>query len=120
MSRFTHFDATPSSPTLPFEPYRLPAVLQILWSILEGKTEAHDRFVISHLDKLYKHLAESLALAQPAAKKHRLKCLLSLVKKLDLENFEFIPSILPEVSCGLFAENAFYCVGYKVSVYFMN
>ena len=50
------------------------------------------------MDDLYKHLAESLALATPAAKKHRLKCLLSLVKKLDIENFDFIPSILPEVS----------------------
>ena len=110
----------PVPPPFHLNPIGYSAVLQILWSILEGKTEAHDRFVISHLDKLYKHLAESLALAQPAAKKHRLKCLLSLVKKLDLENFEFIPSILPEVSCGLFAENAFYCVGYKVSAYFMN
>ena len=75
-----------------------PIQCQILWSILEGRTEAHDRFVISHLDDLYKHLAESLSLAQPGAKKHRLKCLLSLVKKLDIENFEFVPSILPEVS----------------------
>ena len=41
-------------------------------------------------------------LAQPAAKKHRLKCLLALVKQLKPENFTFIPTILPEVPYGCF------------------
>lgn len=70
---------------------------QILLSILDGQTDAHDKFVTSHLDEMYKFLIEALVLAQPAAKKHRLKCILSLVKKLDPENFDFIPSILPEI-----------------------
>lgn len=49
------------------------------------------------LTQILFQLAESLALAKGSSKKHRLKCLLALIKKLTADNFTFIPTILPEI-----------------------
>eukprot|EP00116_Pleurobrachia_bachei_P001480 sb/3461742/ len=81
----------------PGNPINQKRAYQILLALLVGKTEAHSAFVSTRLEELHTHLVESLVLAQPAAKKHRLKCLLALVRQLKAENFNFIPTILPEI-----------------------
>ena len=81
----------------PANPTKQKRGYQILHTIIESPKPSHIKFVTSHLEDFHKHLADSLALSSTACKKPRLKCLLALIKNLDIDGLNYIPNILPEI-----------------------
>uniref|UniRef100_W5M895 Ribosomal RNA processing 12 homolog n=1 Tax=Lepisosteus oculatus TaxID=7918 RepID=W5M895_LEPOC len=78
-----------------------PGVQKKAYRVLEemcgGERESCRRFVLTNLEQLKQTLLGSLKSASSPAKRPRLKCLIHVVKQLNLEHGDFIAALLPEV-----------------------
>ncbi|MBN3312286.1 RRP12 protein, partial [Atractosteus spatula] len=78
-----------------------PGVQKKAYRVLEemcgGERESCRRFVLTNLEQLKQTLLGSLKSASSPAKRPRLKCLIHVVKQLNLEHGDFITALLPEV-----------------------
>ncbi|XP_069044944.1 RRP12-like protein [Lepisosteus oculatus] len=78
-----------------------PGVQKKAYRVLEemcgGERESCRQFVLTNLEQLKQTLLGSLKSASSPAKRPRLKCLIHVVKQLNLEHGDFIAALLPEV-----------------------
>ncbi|MBN3295832.1 RRP12 protein, partial [Amia calva] len=79
------------------EPGLQKKAYRVLEEMCGGDREPCRRFVLTNLEQLKKVLLGSLKSASSPAKRPRLKCLIHIVKQLNVEHSDFITALLPEV-----------------------
>ncbi|KAM9365254.1 RRP12-like protein [Pholidichthys leucotaenia] len=79
------------------EPSMQKKAYRMLEEMCGGESEACRLFVVSNLETLKAVLLETLKAASSPAKRPRLKCLIHIVKRINVEHKNFITALLPEV-----------------------
>jgi len=70
---------------------------RILEELLYSNSESCKALVTENFEEIKPMIVSSLSSAAPSSKAPRLRCLMQIVKKLDMEHKDFLETIIPEV-----------------------